>query len=51
MLLSVYLSAFVMDRRALFRAICNLYLAGKVGKLTGIVGYIRAGRMVVFFKV
>ena len=43
----MYLSAFVMNRRALFCAVCSLYLAGAVRELRGTGGYVRAGRMVV----
>ena len=49
-LLLVYLTAFVTNRRALFSVICNLYLAWEVRELKGTVGYIRAGRMVVLYS-
>ena len=45
--LLVYLSAFVMNRRALFCAICRLYWARAVRELRGTGGYVRAGRIVV----
>ena len=48
--LLVYPAAFVTKPRALFWAICNLYLAGGVRELRGTVGYTRAGRMVVLFN-
>ena len=43
----MYLSALVMNRRALFCAVCSLYWACAVRELRGTGGYVRAGRMVV----
>ena len=44
------LSAFGINRRALFWAIFNLYLVGRVRELRGTVGYVRAGRMVALYS-
>ena len=38
--LSVYLSAFLINQRALFWDMCNLYLTGRVRVLRGTVEYI-----------
>ena len=46
----VYLSEFVINRRVLFWDICNLYLVGRVRKLRGTVGYMRARRMVTLYS-
>ena len=43
----MYLTAYVTNRRALFWAVRNLYLAGEVRKLRGTVEYVSAGRIVV----
>ena len=48
--LLVYLSAFVTNRRAVFWAVCSLYLAGKVRELRGTVEYVKAMRMVVLYS-
>ena len=48
--LLVYLSAFVMNRKALFRAVCGLYLTWADIELRGAGGYMRAGRMVVLYS-
>ena len=47
--LLVYLSAFVMNRRALFW-VYNLYLSGYVRELRGTVGYMRTRRMMVLYS-
>ena len=46
----MYLSAFVMNLKALFCATCNLYLADTVREFRGTTGYVRAGRMVVLYN-
>ena len=38
------------NRRALFCAICNLYLVGRVTELRGTVGYVRTGEMIVLYN-
>ena len=48
--LLVYVSVFMTNRRALFLAICNLYLVGRIRELRRNVGYMRAGRMVVLYS-
>ena len=52
-LLLVYPTAFVTNRKVLFWAICNVYLAGEVTELRGTrgaVGYMRAERIVVLYS-
>ena len=48
--LLVYLSAFMMNRRALFCAFYSLYLALAVKELRGTGGYVKAGRIVVLYS-
>ena len=52
LLVYLYISVLVTNRRALFCVIINLYLVGNVRELRGTVGvgYARAGRMVVLYN-